>query len=599
MTIDAELNTMSRQELAARLRKLLENERELQARSSENERLVHELHVHQIELEMQNRQLREAQVELEQSRARYADLYDFAPAAHFTFDADGVVKEVNLAGAALLGRERANIVGFPFLAFARMPPSGLGRHLRRCREEGCAVGDELTFSTKRGPVEAQAISAPVLDANGGVSAYRTVFIDVGPRNEALRERERALQAEQRLRRVLEDLDRAYVALGVALASSQSPTPAVLQVIVKEARDLVDAEYAALGVSQGPDKPFDPFVHAGMDERVRERIGQPPRPVGAFGGAAHERRAVRLKDVRKSPAFRGFPPGHPVMTSFLGLPVVLGDHVLGSLYVANKRGGAEFTDDDQRALERFALGAGVACEIARLQGVTQEAVRSRDLALAIVSHDLRNPLACIALACTAILSNAPPTERRRDRRRVEQIQRATERMRRLIEDLFTATMIESGMLPVQAEPSAVGQLLEEAQQVFGPLTEAKSVRLDLHVDPGLPLVRCAPDRVLQAVSNLLGNAVKFSRAGQAIRIDARQENGKVVIAVSDEGPGIAPEMLPHVFDRYFKGDDGKGGAGLGLYITRGIIEAHGGRIWVKSRLGAGSTFSFTLPTTGPG
>lgn len=600
MTVDTDLEWMSRQQLADRLRALLETEKELQAKRAESQRLVHELETHQTELEMQNRQLRETQAQLEQSQARYLDLYDFAPVAYFTFDLQGVVQEVNLTGAALVGHERANVVGYPFLALAKMGDSSVfWRHLHRCLEERRTVTDELTFSTKRGLVEVQAMSAPVHHPNGDVTGYRTAFVDVGERNEALREREKALQSEQKLRRLLEDLDRAYVALGVALASSRSPTPTVLQVIVKEARDLVGAEFAALGVSQGVDKPFDPFVYAGMDERVRERLGQAPRPVGAFGLAAHERRAVRLKDVRKSPVFRGFPPGHPVMTSFLGIPLVLGDHVLGSLYVANKRDSTQFTEDDQRTLERFALGAGIACEIARLQSVAQEAVRSRDLALEVVSHDLRSPLGAIALACAAMVSGAPVRDRRRDRRRIVQIQRATEHIRRLVDDLFTATMIDSGKLPIRPEPTCLGDLVEEAGQALALLTEAKSVGLELHVEPGLPLVRCDRDRILQALSNLVGNALKYSLAGQTIHIEARRETAEAVVSVTDEGPGIAPEALPHVFERYFKGDHGGAGAGLGLYITHGIVAAHGGRIWVKSQTGKGSTFSFTLPITEPG
>ena len=595
MKLEANLEAMSKKELTEKLRALLEKERELHDRSTERERLVDELRVHQTELERQNRQLREAQAELERSRARYTDLYDFAPIAYFTFDTKGVIKEVNLAGAALLGRDRKGVVGHPFDGLVKMKePSLFWRHLDRCVAEQGAT-DELEFTSKRGRVETQAISVPVLDPNGDIAAFRTAFIDVTERNEALRERERALQSERVVRRQLEDLDRASGALAESLASSQSPTPAVLQVIVKEARELVDAEYAALGVSQGPDKPFDPFVYAGVPEGLMDRLGRAPHPVGAFGLAAHERRPVRLRDVRESPAFGGFPAGHPTMTTFLGIPLTLGDHVFGSLYVANKRGFKEFTDDDQRALERFALRASIACEIARLQGVAQEAVRSRDLALAIVSHDLRNPISSIALACTAMIHGAPAQERRRDRRRVEQIQRAAEHMHRLIEDLFTATMIESGKLPIRPEVTSVADLVEEARQVLGSLTESKALRLELHVEPALPPVRCDHDRILQALSNLVGNAVKFSRAGQAIRLDARQKHGEVVFSVVDEGPGIAPDQLPRVFERYFKGDhDGKGGAGLGLYITQGIVAAHGGHIWAESRLGAGSTFSFTLP-----
>lgn len=108
------------------------------------------------------------------------------------------------------------------------------------------------------------------------------------------------------------------------------------------------------------------------------------------------------------------------------------------------------------------------------------------------------------------------------------------------------------------------------------------------------MRCDRERILQALSNLVGNAVKFSHAGQTICIDAREVEGEIVISVADEGPGIEPEALPAVFDRYVKGDQGREGVGLGLYITHGIVEAHGGRIWAESQLGAGSRFAFTLP-----
>jgi PAS domain S-box-containing protein len=532
--------------------------------------------------------------------ARYTDLYDLAPVAYFTFDAQGVIQEVNRAGAALLGVPRSDVVGSPFaelVAFARPGDDPLLRHLRRCAEERSSVSDDLAFSTKRGPIETQAISVPVLDPTGGIAAFRTAFIDVSERNEALRELEKALRSEQALRCEIEHRDRASAALADALATSKSQTQ-VLQIMVEQAREVADADYAALGVSQGPDRPFDPFVSAGIDERVRAAFAHPPRPVGAFGLAAEERRPVRLRDVRESPVFGGFPPGHPVMTSFLGIPVMLGDHVLGGLYVANKRGSSEFTEDDQRALERFALRAGVVCEIARLQGAAQEAVRSRDLAAAIVSHDLRNPLSTIGLACAAMVRGAPGEERRRDRRRIDQIKRAAEHMRRLIDDMFTATMIESGRLSIRSEPTPLPTLFDEARQVLGPTAEARSVRLDFDVEPGLPPVHTDRERILQAVSNLVGNALKFSRAGQTIRVHARRQQGQIVVSVTDEGPGIAPDRLPHIFERYSKGDHGRAGAGLGLYIVQGIVAAHGGRVWAESPLGEGSRFSFTLPTTAP-
>ena len=220
---------------------------------------------------------------------------------------------------------------------------------------------------------------------------------------------------------------------------------------------------------------------------------------------------------------------------------------------------------------------------RLMGEAQEALRAREDLLAIVSHDLRNPLG-VVLASTALLlkSNLPTDKQERARRQVEAIQRAGNRMNRLIRDLLDFASIQAGRLSVSLRAQDVAAMVNEVLEVSEPLAAAKSQRLVAEVAPELA-IRCDHDRVIQLFSNLVGNAVKFTPDGGTITVRAAPEGEVVRFAVADTGPGISSDELPHVFDRYYQAQrKNRDGIGLGLSIARGIVEAHGGRIWVESR-----------------
>jgi PAS domain S-box-containing protein len=252
---------------------------------------------------------------------------------------------------------------------------------------------------------------------------------------------------------------------------------------------------------------------------------------------------------------------------------------------------------------------------RLVGEAQEAVRAREDLLAIVSHDLRNPLG-VVLASTALLlkANLPPDKQERARRQVEAIQRAGNRMNRLIRDLLDFASIQAGRLSVSLRPQDVATMVNEVLEVTEPIAAPKGLRLVAEVAPGLA-IRCDHDRIIQLFSNLVGNAVKFTPEGGTITVRAAPAPDEQVVrfSVSDTGPGIPADELPHVFDRYYQAQrKNREGIGLGLSIARGIVEAHGGRIWVESHEaepgkeaepGTGSTFFFTLPPdpvgNGPG
>lgn len=179
-----------------------------------------------------------------------------------------------------------------------------------------------------------------------------------------------------------------------------------------------------------------------------------------------------------------------------------------------------------------------------------------------------------------------------------VRRALERINRLISDLLDVTRIEANALSVTRQNIDIGSLLSEAQEAFRPLADERQIRL--HREPvreGMPVLSADRERLLQVLGNLVGNALKFTAPAGTVSLEAASDGREVRFVVRDTGTGIRPEELPHLFDRFFQGTrQARTGAGLGLAIARGIVSAHGGKIGVESRLGEGSAFWFTIPTS---
>jgi signal transduction histidine kinase len=286
--------------------------------------------------------------------------------------------------------------------------------------------------------------------------------------------------------------------------------------------------------------------------------------------------------------------------------------LGVIELWGKKQG-EFTESDHAILTQLAQMCSVALQNARLYKSAQDATRARDDLVAIVSHDLRNPIHTIHMAASFLLETAPPTDRRlTSRRQLEVIQRAATRANRLIQDLLDVARIQAGGLVVDPNPVNAASLVQEAIDSATPLAGAAGLQIRRAVDEPTPDVLCDRDRILQVFANLIGNAIKFTPRGGDIAVGARhqgvivEDQESVASAnearfwIQDTGPGIPPENIPHVFDRYWQArSTAKLGTGLGLSIAKGIVEAHGGRIWVDSELGKGACFAFTLPVAGAG
>jgi signal transduction histidine kinase len=269
--------------------------------------------------------------------------------------------------------------------------------------------------------------------------------------------------------------------------------------------------------------------------------------------------------------------------------------LGKLSLASKRGGRRYGIFDVMMAMDFAQRISTAIEQAVLVRRTLRAARQRDQLLATVSHDLRNPLTAILAGTQGLLTSAGGSANPNDQRRIQAIRRSAERMNRLAEDLLTATQLERGGIPLRPARHSVAALMREVGELFEPLAAQRAQTLDLAVpDPDL-LIHCDADRILQVLSNLLGNALKFTPDGGHIGLSAAMVGDQVRFSITDDGPGIRPHELSRVFDAHWQAEPRDyGGVGLGLAIAKELVTAHGGKIWVESRRGAGATFLFTLP-----
>ena len=260
----------------------------------------------------------------------------------------------------------------------------------------------------------------------------------------------------------------------------------------------------------------------------------------------------------------------------------------------KQQAAMLFERDKEALERARL-----YEVEkRARAEAEAAIRAREDVLAIVSHDLRNPLSAIYASSTLLSHHIPGDEKgERARRHVDIIRRSAERMQSLISDLLDLSRIEGGRFSIDAQFHDVNVIVNQAIEMVQASASSKKLHWNNKLLGQTLEIFCDRDRVSQVLSNLLGNAVKFTPDGGELTVELNLFELELRFTIRDTGPGIPPDQLPHIFERYWRANPkSRLGLGLGLAIAKGIVEAHEGRIWVESRSldKSGSAFHFTLP-----
>jgi signal transduction histidine kinase len=251
-------------------------------------------------------------------------------------------------------------------------------------------------------------------------------------------------------------------------------------------------------------------------------------------------------------------------------------------------------DEQLDMERSNADSAVT-ELAETRSAlahAQGGPSSRGDVLAMVTHDLRSPLSIIAVSARSL---AEVTKDAAVLEVADDVILAAARMERLLTDLLDTARIESGTLRIKKAPQELGSFLAEVHRFYRPLFESRGMTFSVQPPTNALVVSLDHDRIVQVLSNLLGNAMKFTPVEGTVDLRVVQRDGDIEFVLRDSGPGISPEDLPHVFKRFCQvASDTRRGLGLGLHICQKIVEAHGGRIWAESELGKGATFRFTLP-----
>jgi PAS domain S-box-containing protein len=424
----------------------------------------------------------------------------------------------------------------------------------------------------------------------GRRIYTAVLRDVSERHEAEQRIADLLAAEQEARahaevaehraQLLADagsvlgatLDRSVALRQLAeLATSRLGGGCFIYLIEDEAIRLVEA--AAPGV--------------GPVEREALLAAQAIEPAGSHPAAQVMRDGeARVLTGDELPSEAAAPSG-----AAAPLPGTAGN--LGALILTPPDDGS--AEADLALARELGRRVGIALENTRLYREAREATGARDDMLYAVSHDLGNSLGAVMVATAVLARTLPEDTAPAARERVAAIRVLAEQMQRLRQDLLDAASVDAGRLRIDPEVQDAGELIAQAAEQYAPMAEERglSLRAAVEGDPGP--VHADAARVHQVLGNLLSNAIKFTPAGGEIRIGAALRGEAVLLSVSDTGSGIDEADLPHVFDRFWRTREANRlGTGLGLAIARGIVEAHGGRIWVESRKGVGTTFTFSLP-----
>jgi len=258
------------------------------------------------------------------------------------------------------------------------------------------------------------------------------------------------------------------------------------------------------------------------------------------------------------------------------PVRLGPRVIGAVVVATDVTGRERATEERRKLFEQA----------------QQALADRDHVLAVVSHELRNPLNTVSLAASILKDMLPLPEQ--GQKAVASILRASDRMKRMIQDLLDVSVIQMGRLSVDPRPLDARSVIHEAIETFEAEARERGLALGAEVEDGLPLVRADRDRLFQALANIVSNGLKATASGGVVIGARAQPEDGVLLWVRDTGPGIPAEVQGRIFEPYWRGQNVYKGAGLGLAIAKGVVEAHGGSLWLESAPGRGTTFYLTIP-----
>jgi signal transduction histidine kinase len=375
------------------------------------------------------------------------------------------------------------------------------------------------------------------------------------------------------------LERLMVTTSALIA--ETSVEGALDRIVVVAAEVIGARYAAIGVLAPDGRLLERFVTHGIDDATRTLIGPPPRGHGILGLVIREARPIRLPDLERHPDSYGFPPHHPEMHSFLGVPIVGRRGGFGNLYLTEKLGAEEFSEEDEHIAVLLAATAGALVENARLHEESARLLeevqllhRTRERFFAMVNHELRNSLAAVyGWAEMLVRKKEPTTVPRAAFEVLDSAQQAVG----LINDLLDLSRLDEDRLkPVirEVDPESMAR---KAMSRMTPTAEGKVV-LQLQADADSPTCNTDASRVEQILVNLMGNAIQHCAPGGSVLVRVSSGDGRVSFTVDNDGPGVPPDEVERIFDIYVSKKEGEAqGVGLGLPLSRRLARLLGGEL----------------------
>jgi signal transduction histidine kinase len=375
--------------------------------------------------------------------------------------------------------------------------------------------------------------------------------------------------------------------------------AVLERVAGLAAEVVGARYVAVGLLAPDGLTLESFITAGLDDQERNAIGTLPTGRGILGLLIREGRPIRLGDLNRHPSSSGFPPNHPPMKSFLGVPIAGRHGVIGELYLTEKIGADEFSEADEHIAVLLSITTASAVENARLHTdrshlleEVQQLQRSRERFFAMVNHELRNALAAVYGWAELMVRKKEPGSIPRE---AHEILDSAEQAVALINDLLDLSRLDEDRLKPVFRNVECGRVLRGALQRVRPTADEQQVELAL-VEPEQGLLSLTDaQRVEQILVNLLRNAIRHSPRGKTVTAEASRENGGIRFRIFDQGPGIAPGEEERIFDIYVTtAGEERMGVGLGLPLSRRLARLLGGDLVADPRPGEGGLFVLRLP-----
>ena len=543
---------------------------EAPARPAED--LLYELQVHQIELEMQNEALRQAKADLEDARDRYVDLYDFAPVGYLTLTAEGMISEINLTGATLLGMERKHLLHRHFTSFIVAEEHAHWNRHFLSKAQGKV---ELLMQRSDGKIFDGQLDC--VRSAGKLPGMRIALSDISER----RRQDVFLKARALQTAIFKSSNFACIA---------TDTQGVIQIYNVGAECMLG--YAAADVMNTitPADICDPQELLALAEALSSEFST---PLTASFEALVFKTSRGLDNVYELTHTRRDGSRFPVAVSVTALH---DEHesIIGYLFIGTDNSSHQEIEAERKLFNQTLQDKNVELENARF--VADKANRAKSEFLSSMSHELRTPLSAILGFAQLLESGSTPLTPSQTKS-IEQILKAGWYLLELINEILDLALVESGKLSMSLEAVSLPDILHECQIMIGPQAEKRGISLVFSRLTTPCLVQADPTRLKQVLINLLSNAIKYNTTGGSIEVDSlASAPGRIRVGVRDTGAGLAPEQIAQLFQPFNRLGQKAGvieGTGIGLVVCKRLVELMDGVIGVESTVGEGSLFWIEL------